>query len=700
VLVPVSQLRGMYFTRTFKISGLATLAGSGMIGVGFGLKPAGILLLFVALPVFAVSATRHLLRGLLWRVGSRLFVSYILIGVLPLPLLFLLAYGGVYLLSGQLAGRRVEAALQRHQAALERIAAELIGRFEAAPSAAERRAQFSNVAARETAMLPNLGYAYQPKSRAVEGSGPLPAAELLPRRALERGSFSGIARLKDQTFLAVLEYGAHGELVVIHPLGDKLRRQIEKETAVGFSFTAADFEGDQGKGETAPAAAAQPAKPSGKPGLTVRVHGKEAQFKVLKGPDEQASEVTGQPDLDLFKGSSAGAGGRGPIFGRWVYGILPLEQPVVDWGSGAPASAQRLLLLVNSSVATEYRRLFAHSTIGEAGEDTGTIVLKIMVGLGVFTGVVYLLASLLAGLLVLRIARATRRLTVGFGEINRANFSHRATLRGRDQLAGLVEDFNRMAGHLEASVQQRAEKEALELQLQVARDLQRRLLPSSDFEFPGVEIATDFRPAAAIGGDFYHFVVEGEQRLVVVIADVSGHGLATGIVMAAAKAALSALASTGANTTAILHTLDQEILRTTDRRTFVTLAHARFRLDQKLVEFTNAGHLYPYRIAAGGQVTSIENPSRPLGVELPSPFTTVQAELAGGDLWVFFSDGIIEATSAAGEPFGFERLERVLAGSAGISAAELRDRILSEWRAFTGHDDPEDDRTLIVFQIA
>jgi sigma-B regulation protein RsbU (phosphoserine phosphatase) len=132
----------------------------------------------------------------------------------------------------------------------------------------------------------------------------------------------------------------------------------------------------------------------------------------------------------------------------------------------------------------------------------------------------------------------------------------------------------------------------------------------------------------------------------------------------------------------------------------VTLAHARFRLDQKLVEFTNAGHLYPYRIAAGGQVTSIENPSRPLGVELPSPFTTVQAELAGGDLWVFFSDGIIEATSAAGEPFGFERLERVLAGSAGISAAELRDRILSEWRAFTGHDDPEDDRTLIVFQIA
>src|SRR5436853_5100573 len=104
----------MRTTRTFKVSGLATLASIVCVVVGHTVKakafgalgPIGVLLAMCAGPTFAVSAARHLLRGLLWRVGTRLFVSYLLIGVVPLPFLAGLAYAGTWMLAGQLAGRR------------------------------------------------------------------------------------------------------------------------------------------------------------------------------------------------------------------------------------------------------------------------------------------------------------------------------------------------------------------------------------------------------------------------------------------------------------------------------------------------------------------------------------------------------------------------------------------------------------------
>ena len=102
------------------------------------------------------------------------------------------------------------------------------------------------------------------------------------------------------------------------------------------------------------------------------------------------------------------------------------------------------------------------------------VVLAVVGGLGIATLVVFFLASLVAGLLVYRIARATRRLSTGFGEIEKGNFGHRALLKGHDQLAALVGSFNHMAERLAASVAARAEKEALERELEVARDLQRR----------------------------------------------------------------------------------------------------------------------------------------------------------------------------------------------------------------------------------
>ena len=104
----------MTLTRTFKVSGLVLLAGillanlGGEEGLAEFVKVIGVLAIVLATPVFGVSALRHLLRGLLWRVGSRLFVSYLLIGVLPLLLVAGLALAALFILAGQVGARRAE----------------------------------------------------------------------------------------------------------------------------------------------------------------------------------------------------------------------------------------------------------------------------------------------------------------------------------------------------------------------------------------------------------------------------------------------------------------------------------------------------------------------------------------------------------------------------------------------------------------
>jgi phosphoserine phosphatase RsbU/P len=312
--------------------------------------------------------------------------------------------------------------------------------------------------------------------------------------------------------------------------------------------------------------------------------------------------------------------------------------------------------------------------------------------------VVYILAGLVAGILVYRIAQASRRLHAGFSAVQAGNFSHRARLRGNDQLSELIASFNHMVGRLEDGMKARAEREAIDRELRVARDLQRSLLPSPNFRAPGFEIAVDFMPAAEIGGDFYDLIEQPDGRLLVAIADVSGHGLSTGIVMSAAKVLLSALIADGCTATKLFERLDREILLMTDRRAFVTLALCAFDPALGKVEFTNAGQVYPYRVTASGRVESLSNPSRPLGVALPARFVTVSADWDVEDLWVLASDAIIEARNRAGEVFGFESFEAALAACAGNSACEARDRILAVWQAFTCCELPEDDRTLIVLR--
>jgi serine phosphatase RsbU (regulator of sigma subunit) len=655
-------------TRTFKASGAALLAGIVFASLGTdqgpleAVKVIGVLAIVLAAPVFAVSALRHLLRGLLWRVGSRLFVSYLLIGVLPLFLVAGLILAALFILSGQSGARRAETRLLARFDALEAKALEFAGR------ATSRRPETM------TGSGAIDGWALLPGRGPAEGDGPLGTdlgAVAVPEEGLR-------AFVKDggKAYLLAGRLTKAGTLYLYRAADTSLEDDLSAEAGLNVRFAL---------GKTVVTAGAQADRAEGsRSGVTIESSGKRTRLSTLN-TDERKARAGRQP---------------GPGKGGNVVWFLPLATPVLEAATGVPAKDEGAALLVRTSMTAEFRSLFGGAELATSGAGAGAIALGVLKGLGVATGVVYLVALLVSSLLVFRIARAARRLSHGFAEIEKGNFAVRETIRGHDQLAGLVHGFNEMAGHIEESVAARAETEALGRELAMARDLQRRLLPSPDFVFPGVELAADFRPTAAIGGDFYHFLGEGETALTVVIADVAGHGLPAGIVMASALASLSALSRGGTDTPTLLAHLDEEVRRTTERRAFVTLAHVRFDLAARTAAFTNAGHIYPCRVAPDGSVSWVENPARPLGAGRPAARTTVTVPLVEGESWVFLSDGVVEAMSPDGrEAFGFERLERVIAPFGGKGAHEVLEAVLAAWRAHTAGDDPEDDRTVVVVKV-
>ncbi len=629
--------------------------------------------------VAAIWVVYHLLRRffhlLLFRVGNRLFLSYLLIGVVPIGLVLSLGAVLIYLLTGQLAVRRVEQELQGSLANLRGISAAMAAELDVATNAEQRRELFRH---QHGQPAPGLGWAIRPLAGEPDGEGPLDPQALLPEGRIQT-SLEAVGRLPSgEHFLAVVAPpSSAGSLIVYQRIEPELRQALEGATRVALSF---------------------PQALGGRRAESFRVSIDEGSLNFQFDPKENdqkfrafVSEPVPVPDSGYF--------GK-----PWIYFPRSVELPYVEWGNSdwhlaIEGGESSFALVAHTSVAREYLELFNSAAADDINLVIGQGAIAIPLYLSIATAILYLLTAIAASVLVYRIARTTSRLHRGFAEVEKGNFQVRLKLRGRDQLAELVQSFNRMAAQIGHSLEEKAEREAIERELEIARQLQRSLLPPSCFRVPGIEIAVDFLPAAAIGGDFYHFSQLSEGRLLVAIADVSGHGLSTGIVMSAAKALLSALATDHCPCGELLRRLDDELRAHTGRRNFVTLGLCVFDLELGRVEYTNAGHPYPYRLQPNGTLTTLENPSRPLAVDLPQNFCTLESEIAPGDLWILYSDGMIEAQSPSGEVFGFERFESLLHTCAGKSADETRDTVLAAWQDFVTCDCPEDDRTLLVLEI-
>jgi serine phosphatase RsbU (regulator of sigma subunit) len=389
-----------------------------------------------------------------------------------------------------------------------------------------------------------------------------------------------------------------------------------------------------------------------------------------------------------------GAETPGPGLWRreWVHAFY-LETALNAGGEKAASGRNVAVLAAVTSPRVIFRQLFTQ------GVDEISRVFRIaFLAIAGIVLAVYAAALAVAFTLAGSIARNVNRLTRATAAVARGDFSARVASKSRDQIGDLARSFDGMAASIERLLVDTAKKERLESEIAIARTIQQKLLPAPEGRFEGVAMHAHFAPVAEIGGDYYDYLPMPDGRLAFALGDVSGHGLATGLLVAMAKAGLSSLVEAGHEGGELFSRLNELIHRSTDPRHYMTLAVLAYDPRTREGVLTNAGQLAPYRIS-GPKISALSLPSFPLGLFPERAFPSRREAFAPGDLVVFLSVGLIEAVDAGDEPFGFERFEAVLAANAGAGAAAVREAVLAAVAAHCGGRSADDDRTLLLLTL-
>ena len=377
----------------------------------------------------------------------------------------------------------------------------------------------------------------------------------------------------------------------------------------------------------------------------------------------------------------------GFLDGEWVAGFR-LEQAAASYDPVLENPVA--VFLARTSPRVFFRQFFRQGLPEMRG-----VVLAVIAGVAGALLFVYLIALIIAFVLVGTIARNVNRLTRAAQAIGQGDFSVRVNSRSRDQIGDLARSFDAMASSIERLLTETARKEKIEAELSLARAIQRGALPESGGSWPGFRAVAHFEPMAEVGGDFYDILSVSNGRAVVVLGDVSGHGLPTALVAAEARSSIATFVELQTAPPEICARLAARHRQTGSRRLYLTLALLSYDAGNRVATLTNAGHPAPYRIAKG-HVERLPLPAFPIGL-LPQPvYPSREIPVSAGDRIALFTDGVVEATDVSGEPFGYERLETLLEREAARSPEEIVQAVLAAVSAHVGTAPLEDDRTLVL----
>ncbi len=235
-------------------------------------------------------------------------------------------------------------------------------------------------------------------------------------------------------------------------------------------------------------------------------------------------------------------------------------------------------------------------------------------------------------------------------------------------------------------------------ELEMARDVQRRLLPPPEVAGPGWEVAARCQPARVVAGDFYDVLQHSGGSVDLVVADVAGKGFAASLIMASVKAMLPFVTGSRqaeGGVAASLADLNRRLTAELGRSEFVALTLARYRPSARQVELANAGAPDPYlvRPSQPPRPLSVPGPRLPLGVRREVAYASRTVEVAAGESLLMLTDGLPEARDEAGEPLGYQALESMLAQEpAAESPAAWLAGLFDHLQQRTGRL-PEDDWT-------
>ena len=249
--------------------------------------------------------------------------------------------------------------------------------------------------------------------------------------------------------------------------------------------------------------------------------------------------------------------------------------------------------------------------------------------------------------------------------------------------------------------QEALEKQRLEHELMIARDIQKGLLPSVLPQVTGIDIAATNISSLQVGGDYYDVIPMSDERFLIAIGDVSGKGSPAALLMANLQATIRALVPLDLTLSELTGRVNDLMCQNTGGNKFVTFFWGILDSVARTLTYVNAGHNYPYLFHANGKITRLDHGGMILGImETLTPYEEGTVPLLPGDTLVLFTDGVSEAMSRDSEEFGEERLEQTFRENGNAGAAEIIEAVHRRIQEFTAGTSQSDDITMMVIKVA
>jgi phosphoserine phosphatase RsbU/P len=386
----------------------------------------------------------------------------------------------------------------------------------------------------------------------------------------------------------------------------------------------------------------------------------------------------------------------------WSVALSPFS-----WSAGSKINlAETDVLFVDLSTSTLFQNVF-HSE----SEISQTIlgVLKVVVGFFLLVECI----SLIIGILLTKsITNAVFNLYRGTEFIKRGDFNHRIMLRSDDQLGALAASFNQMTENIQSLVKERVQKEKLERELEIAKEVQEQLFPRKAPKMDKMELAGLCLPARIVSGDYYDFLLLNPHLLGIALGDISGKGISAALLMANLQATLRSNAAKlpdGADHSAtntpgdgsvagLVKTINQQIYNYTSADKFATFFYAVYDELGRSLTYCNAGQNPPIYFNARG-VKRLDVGGTVIGMFADADYAQETIQLESGDIFLGYTDGIVESVNEYGQEFGEQRLIDLIKKHRNLTGDELQAEIVRHVLDWSHEEERDDDMTLIVAKV-
>jgi sigma-B regulation protein RsbU (phosphoserine phosphatase) len=305
-------------------------------------------------------------------------------------------------------------------------------------------------------------------------------------------------------------------------------------------------------------------------------------------------------------------------------------------------------------------------------------------------------------MLTRQITKAVDDLYQATQDVKRGDLSHRVRIERRDQLGVLGESFNDMIGSVSTLIQEQQQRQRLENEISIAREVQDQLFPRILPHVPGVEIEAICKAAREVSGDYYDFIQLSPTHLAIAIADISGKGISAALLMASLQAALRSQVlvpgSETLSTAELVSRLNKHLVRNTGDDRFATFFIAVYDCATRNLRYTNAGHLPSFLISRDSAL-HLDQGGMVLGVVEDYCYEEGAVTVPPDALLVGYSDGLVEPENVYGEEFGIRRLQQAAVAVQNGSPQSVAESLMSAAEEWAGTPEQADDMTVIVARL-